>query len=216
MESTVSIRLVLADPHPLILAGLQHLMHQEDDFQVVACCREGAETLQSVRQHRPDVLILDFRLLGKDGWAVLQELAQESCPVRVVLLPAALDVDEALQACRLGVSGVVLKEMADHLLVPCVRKVHAGERWIERHSVSRALETLLRREAGGHEIAKTLTRRECEVVHWLASGLHNRGIAEKLAISEGTVKVHLHQIYKKLQVSNRLALLQYAYQRGWL
>jgi DNA-binding NarL/FixJ family response regulator len=216
LEPIVSIRLVLADAYPLILAGLQHLMHQEDDFQVAACCRDGEETLQAVRQCHPDVLILDFRLPGKDGWAVLRELAQESFPVRVVLLTTALDVDEALQACRLGVSGVVLKEMADHLLVPCIRKVHAGERWIERRSLGRALDRLLQREAGERELAKTLTIREREMVHWVVHGLRNREIAEKLAISEGTVKIHLHNIYKKLQVPSRLALLQYAYQQGLL
>jgi two-component system nitrate/nitrite response regulator NarL len=211
----MSIRLILADAHPLILAGLQHLLHREDDCHVVACCRDGAETLQTVRQHRPDVLILDFRLPGTDGWAVLRELAQEPCPVRVVLLTAALDVDEALQACRLGVSGVVLKEMADHLLVPCIRKVHAGERWLERHSISRAMEALLRREAGGHALAQTLTPRERELVHGVASGLHNREIAAQLGLSEGTVKSHLHHIYQKLRLPSRLALLRYAYQQGW-
>jgi DNA-binding NarL/FixJ family response regulator len=210
----VSIRLVLADASPLILAGLQYLLSPDDDFHVVACCRNGQETLQAVRQYRPDILILDFRLPGKDGWAVLQELAQASCRMRVVLLTAALDVDEALKACRLGVNGVVLKEMADRLLVPCIRKVHAGERWIERRSISRALEKLLRGEAGSQALAKTLTRRERELVQWVVAGLHNREIAEKLAISEGTVKTHLHHIYTKLQVPNRLALLQFAYQQG--
>jgi DNA-binding NarL/FixJ family response regulator len=210
----MSIRLVIADAHPLILAGLQHLFHQEDDLYIVACCRDGEETLKAVYQHHPDVLILDFRLPGKDGWVVLQELVEEPLPVRVVLLAAALDVDEALQACRLGVSGVVLKEMADHLLIPCIRKVYAGGRWIERSSISRAVDTLLRREAGEHKLAKILTPREREMVGCVVGGLHNREIADKLGISEGTVKIHLHHIYKKLQVSSRLALLQYAYEQG--
>jgi DNA-binding NarL/FixJ family response regulator len=210
----MSIRLVVADAHPLILAGLQHLFHQEDNFHVVACCRNGEETLQAVRQHRPDILIFDFRLPGKDGWAVLRELAEESLPMRVILLTAALDVDEALQASRLGVSGVVLKEMADHLLVPCIRKVHAGERWIERGSISRAPDKLLRREAGRHKLAEILTPREREMVDWVVCGLRNREIADQLTISEGTVKIHLHHIYKKLQVSSRLALVQYAYEQG--
>jgi two-component system nitrate/nitrite response regulator NarL len=216
LELTMPIRLVLADAHPLILAGLQHVIHREDDFHVVACCRDGEETLEAVRKHCPDVLVLDFRLPGKDGWAVLRELAQEAPAVRVVLLTATLDVDEALEACRLGVGGVVLKEMADHLLVPCIRKVHAGERWIERHSISRALEKLLQRETGTRELAKRLTPREREMVHWVVCGLPNREIAEKLSISEGTVKLHLHHIYKKLQVPGRLALLQYAHAQGLL
>ncbi|HSF30703.1 MAG TPA: response regulator transcription factor [Candidatus Tectomicrobia bacterium] len=210
----MSIRLVIADAHPLILAGLQHLFHQEDDLHVLACCRDGEETLKAVYQHHPDVLILDFRLPGKDGWAVLRELVEKPVPVRVVLLAAALDVDEALQACRLGVSGVVLKEMADHLLIPCIRKVYAGERWIERNSISRAVDKLLRREAGEHKLAKVLTPREREMVGCVVGGLNNREIADKLGISEGTVKTHLHHIFKKLQVSSRLALLQYAYEEG--
>jgi len=210
----MSIRLVVADAHPLILAGLQHLFQQEDDFHVVAYCRDGEETLKAVFQHHPDVLILDFRLPGKDGWEVLRELVEKPLPIRVVLLAAELDVDEALQACRLGVGGVVLKEMADHLLIPCIRKVHAGERWIERRSISRAVDKLLRREAGEHKLAKILTARERELVGCVVGGLHNRDIADKLGISEGTVKVHLHHIYKKLQVSSRLALLQYAYEEG--
>ena len=210
------IRLVLADAHPLILAGLQYLIDREDDFQVLACCRDGEETLQAVRQHRPHVLILDFRLPGKDGWAVLNELAAESPLVHVVLLTDALDVEEALQASRLSVSGVVLKEMADRLLLPCVRKVHAGERWVERGSISRALDTLLRREAAARELAKLLTPRERELVDWVGRGLSNRDIAAKLGIGEGTVKIHLHHIYKKLQVSSRLALLQYAHEHGLL
>jgi RNA polymerase sigma factor (sigma-70 family) len=100
--------------------------------------------------------------------------------------------------------------------VPCIRKVHAGERWIERRSLGRALDKLLLREAGERELAKRLTPRERELVHWVVRGLSNREIAEKLAISVGTVKIHLHHIYRKLQVPNRLALLQYAYQQGWI
>jgi DNA-binding NarL/FixJ family response regulator len=216
LERTVSIRIVLADPHPLIMAGLQHLVHREADFHVVACCRDSEEILRAVHQHRPDVLILDFHLPGKAGAVVLQELAQQAAPVRVVLLTAALDANEALQACRLGVRGVVLKEMADQFLAPCIRKVHAGEHWIEHRSISQALEKLLQREAGGRELAQILTQREREIVHWVGCGLQNREIAEKLTISEGTVKIHLHRIYHKLQVPNRLALLHYVYAQGVL
>lgn len=210
------IRLVLADPYPLILTGLQHLFCQEDDFEIVACCRDGKALLQAVRQHRPDVVLLDPHLPGKDGWEVLQELAHESLPIRIVLFTAELDADEALQASRLGVSGVVFKEMAEHLLVQCVRKVHAGDHWIERRSISLALEKMLRREAGERKFAKLLTPREREIIHWVACGLRNREIAEKLAISEGTVKVHLHHIYEKLQMRSRTALLQYAHLEGLL
>lgn len=204
------IRLVLADDHPLILDGLENLFQLEKDFQVVARCKDGIETMQAVHQHRPDVLILDIRMPGKDGLEIAREMRKEKLPTWVVLLTGALDGEESLEAVRLGVQGIVLKEMAPKLLVQCIRKVNAGEQWIERRSTQQALEKMLRREAGAREIATLLTPREIDIVRMVARGLRNKEIADKLFISEGTVKVHLHNIYEKLKVDNRLALLRYA------
>jgi DNA-binding NarL/FixJ family response regulator len=210
----MSIRIVLADDHLLILQGLELLLRQVPDFQIVACCRDGEEALHAVRQHRPDILILDILMPGKDGLAVLRELHEEKLPTRVVLLTAALDEDHVLEALRLGVAGVVLKEMTGPLLIQCVRKVYSGDQWLERRSISRALDKMLRREAGAREVAKILTPREIEVVRMVAGGLRNKEIAEKLAISEGTVKIHLHRSYEKLNVDSRLGLLRYAQTQG--
>ena len=210
----MSIRLVVADDHCLVLHGLELLLRQEADFQVLACCRDGEEALRAVRQHRPDILILDIMMPGKDGLAVLRELHQEELPTRVVLLTAIVDEDAVLEAMRLGVGGIILKEMTVPLLIQCIRKVYAGDQWLERRSISRALDKLLRREAGAREIAKVLTPREIEVVRLVANGMRNREIAAKLAISEGTVKIHLHRSYEKLQVDSRLELLRYAQAKG--
>ena len=210
----MSIGLVLADDHPIILDGLDHLFRQEEDFKVLARCRDGEETLQAVRKHRPDVLILDLRMPGKDGLAVLREVRKEKLPTRVVLLTAEMSDAEALEAIRLRVNGVVLKEMAPQLLVKCIRKVHAGGQWWEKRSLGRAMETMLRREAGEREIAGVLTPRELQIVRLVASGLHNKEIADKLTISEGTVKIHLHHIYEKLHVDGRLELTLYAQDKG--
>jgi DNA-binding NarL/FixJ family response regulator len=209
------IRLVLADDHPLILSALENLFQLEADIQVLARCRDGEETLQAVRHHRPDVLILDIRMPGKDGLAVLQELHQEGLPTRVILLTAAVDENTTMRVLRLGVSGIVLKEMAPHLLVSCVHKVHAGGQWLEHRSVSHALDRLMRREAEARERAGVLTPREVEITRLVASGLRNKDIAARLFISEGTVKVHLHSIYEKLHIDSRLALLRYAQDREW-
>lgn len=214
MEDTMSIRLVLADDHPPILQGLTLLLRQEPDLEVLAVCRDGEETLQAVRQFQPDVLILDILMPGKDGLAVLRELRQLELPTRVILLTAAIDEDNLLEAMRLGVGGVVLKEMAVPLLIQCVRKVHAGDQWLERHSIGRAMEKMLRREAGTREVAKLLTPRELEIVRLAASGLRNKEIASRLTISEGTVKIHLHRSYEKLHVDSRIALLRYAQTKG--
>jgi two-component system nitrate/nitrite response regulator NarL len=208
------IGLVLADDHPIVLDGLDHLFRQEEDFKVLARCRDGEETLQAVRKHHPDVLILDLRMPGKDGLAVLREVRKEKLATRVVLLTAEMSDAEALEAIRLRVNGVVLKEMAPQLLVKCIRKVHAGGQWWEKRSLGRAMETMLRREAGEREIAGVLTPRELQIVRLVASGLHNKEIADKLGISEGTVKIHLHHIYEKLHVDGRLELTLYAQDKG--
>lgn len=115
---------------------------------------------------------------------------------------------------RLGVRGLVLREMAPELLVRCLRQVGAGATWLESRTVTRVLERLLRREAGEREAAAVLTGREIDLVRSIAQGLRNKEIARELGISEGTVKVHLHNIYQKLGLDGRLALLRYARDKG--
>ena len=210
------IRLVIADDHPLVLDGLERLFQADPDFTVVARCRDGDEALRAAREHRPDLLILDIRMPGRDGLAVLREVRKEQLPTRVVLLTAEVDEDAVVEALRLGARGIVLKEMAPHMLVQCVRKVHAGEQWIERRSFGRALDKMLRREAGAREVGRTLTPREIAITRMIAGGLRNKEVAEKLNISEGTVKIHLHNIYEKLALDGRLALSLYARDKGLL
>jgi DNA-binding NarL/FixJ family response regulator len=214
MEITMPIRLVLADDHPLILHGLELCLRQEPDIEVLARCRDGLETLQAVIQFCPDILILDIQMPGKDGLAVLHELRQRQIPTRVILFTAVIDEDSLLEAMRLGVKGVVLKEMPVPLLIQSIRKVYAGDQWLEKQSTARAMGKMLNREAGAREVAKILTRREIEIVRLVASGLRNKEIADKLAISEGTVKIHLHRSYEKLSIDSRMALLRYAQAKG--
>jgi two-component system, NarL family, nitrate/nitrite response regulator NarL len=206
----VSIRLVLADDHPIVLDGLETLFRLEPDFEVAARCVSGEETVVAVRRHRPDVLVLDIHMPRKDGLAVLRDLQHDKLPTKVVLLAAVLEEEEVLEALRLGVRGMVLKELAPQMVVQCVRKVHAGEQWLEKHAVSRVVDSLLRREAGEREAANVLTPREIEMVGMVARGLRNKEMSKRLAISEGTVKIHLHHIYRKLKVENRVELILYA------
>ena len=208
------ISVVLADDHPLVLDALENVFRLQEDIVVRARCGDGVEALRAVREHRPDVLVLDMRMPGMDGLALIRELKKEKLPTRVVLLTAALDEEEVLAAIRLGVKGVVLKEMAPRLLVQCVRTVHAGGDWLEKQSVRLALDKLLRREAGAREVARLLTPREIEIVRMVAGGLRNKEIAAKLHVNEGTVKLHLHHIYQKLGVNSRVALTLYAQDRG--
>jgi DNA-binding NarL/FixJ family response regulator len=204
------IKLVLADDHPLVLDGIESLFRLEEDLAIVARCQDGDQVLDAIRQHAPDILVLDIRLPGKDGLRVLREMREAGLATQVVLFTAALSEDELAEAVRLGVRGLVLKEMSPRLLIQCIRQVHAGELWLEKRSVSVALERLLRDEASRNDAAKLLTPRELDIVKLVAIGLRNSEIAERLFISEGTVKVHLHNIYQKIGVDSRTRLARYA------
>jgi two-component system, NarL family, nitrate/nitrite response regulator NarL len=210
----MSINLVLADDHPIVIEGLEKLFSCEKDFKVVAQCGTGDDALLAVRKHRPDILLLDIRMPGKDAFDVIREIQKEKLPTRIVLLTAVLNEDQAWDALHLGVYGIVLKNMAAKLLVQCIRKVHAGERWLERISSAQAFDKMLRREVGGREVGSVLSPREIEIVRLLSGGLRNKEIGKKLFISEGTVKIHLHHVFEKLKLNSRVALTLYAREKG--
>ncbi len=208
------IRLILADDHPLILDGLLGLLGREPDFAVVATCHTGAEALAAVATHRPDILVLDLRMPDQGGLDVLRVLGESKEGPRVVLLTAGMDEDEVLEGINRGAQGVVLKEAASGVLVRCLRQVHGGEQWIDPDLARRARERASQRRGSLREVASALTPREIEVVRLLARGLRNRDIAERTGITEGTVKVHLHNIYEKLGVDGRMALMLWAQAKG--
>lgn len=210
----MSIRVVLADDHPLILTALEQLFRSQGGFEVLGCHRDGDSALEAVRELKPDVLVLDLRMPRLDGLAVLRELRKERSPTRVVVLTAAVDERELLDAIQLGARGVVLKEMAPRLLLDAVRKVYAGGRWVETQLAARAMEEILDREAAVQHLSSILTAREIEVARLAAGGLSNAQIAERLYISEGTVKLHLHHVYGKLNVARRPDLTRYAREIG--
>jgi DNA-binding NarL/FixJ family response regulator len=213
-QEKVAIRLVLADNHRIFLEGLAQLMALESDFEVVARCVNGAMALQAVRGLKPDILLLDLNMSGKDGLTVLSELHKEKSNIKAIILAAEVTEDEVMEALRLGVRGVVLKEMAPQQLMQCIRKVHAGGEWLERRSVGRALEKILRRAVVVQEIRQVLTTRELQMVKMIAHGLSNKETARRLSIAEGTVKIHLHNIYQKLDIKGRMELMLYAQREG--
>lgn len=131
-----------------------------------------------------------------------------------MVLTATRDEEQLAEAVRLGMRGLVLKAMAPDLLVQCIRQVCAGDLWLEKHSVSSALEKLLQRESGRQATERVLTLREIEIAKQVAMGLHNLEIAKRLFISEGTVQMHIHNIYQKFEVDNRAKLTHYALEKG--
>ena len=210
----MAIRVVIADDHPIVLQGLQQLFERHKDFVVVCCSNNGAAALADVRTHRPDVLVLDLRMPEMSGLDVLRALAAEAAKVHTVLLTAAVADEDVAEAVRLGARGLILKETPPEALLDCVRRVYRGEQWLERETVTRAFQRVLERESSSASASAVLTPRETEIVRMVAQGLRNKVIAERLSISEGTVKVHLHNIYEKFGIDGRLELLLIAKEKG--
>jgi DNA-binding NarL/FixJ family response regulator len=208
----MAIRLILVDDHPIVLHGLQRLFERETDFEVLQCCSGGEEALDAVRAHVPDVLVLDLKMRDRHGLDVLRTLKAEGRACRTVILTAAMRDDEVASAVGLGVAGIVLKESSPAALVECVRDVHRGQRRIDRAMLARAVGSG-RRDAS-RETNAALTPRESEIVRLVAQGMRNKELAQRLSITEGTVKIHLHNIYDKLGVDGRLELVLAAQQKG--
>jgi DNA-binding NarL/FixJ family response regulator len=214
------IRIVVADDHPIFRDGLCKLLALEEDFEVVAQASDGREVLEILQQFEPDILLLDLKMPGLDGLATLQRLQTAKNKTRVIVLTASDDKNEFVQAMKLGTSGIVLKQTATELLIKSIRKVHAGEIWLDSHTTAAVIRQFVAADDMPQAAASTapgrdrerspLSQREREIVALVAQGFKNKEMAEKMFISEQTVKNHLHNIFDKLGVSDRLELALYA------
>jgi len=211
----MSVRIVVADDHPIVVDGLVGLFSTEPDFKVVARASDGDQALEAIRRARPDVAVLDIRMPGKDVITIVGDIKRENIPTRVVFLTAFHDV-RLIEGVRLGVQGVVTKDMASRFLIECIRAVHAGDRWVERKIAAAAIHKLVESQQALHEFGKVLTPREIEVAHMVAGGRRIKAIAEQLLINESTARLHLHHVYAKLKVDGRIGLMQYMQRRGFV
>jgi len=219
-----TVRIVIADDHPIVRDGLKKLLLLEDDFEIVGEAGDGREVIEKVQALDPDVLLLDLRMPNLDGLSALQALQQTNKRTRVIVLTASEDKNEFVQAMKLGCSGIVLKQTAPDLIVKSIRKVHSGEIWLDSHTtaaVMRQFSTGQESSGGGQSTGggknrerSPLSTREREIVALVAQGYKNKEMAEKMFISEQTVKNHLHNIFDKLGVSDRLELALYAIHKG--
>lgn len=204
------IRIALVDDHPLVLDGLERLFRLEPDFVIVARCRDGEEALRLLRETPVDLLLLDVRLPGLDGFAVLEAIGEGGFGTRVLLLTAALEPEQVARAIALRARGIVLKEVAPELVVEAARRIHGGGVWFDPAHLGQAADAMRAAVVGGAPAARLLTPREREIAAMVAAGARNRAIAERLGISVGTVKLHLHHVYEKLGVDGRLGLVLFA------
>src|SRR5579862_9925589 len=189
------IRIVVADDHPIFRDGLCKLLALEEDFEVVAQASDGRQVLEVLQQLEPDILLLDLKMPGLDGLATLQRLQAARNKTRVIVLTASDDKNEFVQAMKLGTSGIVLKQTATELLIKSIRKVHAGEIWLDSHTTAAVMRQFAASEeatappvARGERERSPLSQREREIVALVAQGFKNKEMAEKMFISEQTVK----------------------------
>ncbi|HEX2598658.1 MAG: response regulator [Acidobacteriota bacterium] len=209
------IRLVIADDHPIFRDGLRRLLEAESDLKVIGEARDGAEAVKLARQLKPDIMLLDLAMPKHPGLEALRDLSNgEANSVRVILLTAAAEKKEIVEALQLGARGVVLKDSATQLLLKAIHTVMAGEYWVGRESVSNLVQYLRNLVQSSGDEAKQkkfgLTPRELEIVSAVVAGFANKEIAEYFKISEDTVKHHLSNIFDKLGVSTRLELALFA------
>jgi DNA-binding NarL/FixJ family response regulator len=213
-KHTSLVQIVIADDHPIFRDGLKRLLELERDFRVAGEASDGAQAVDLVRTLKPDILLLDLAMPNLPGLEALAELARGTTPVHTIMLTAAIERTQIVEALQLGARGIVLKDSATQLLMKAVRSVMAGQYWLGRESVSdlvAALRDLMPR--GGEEGPQKrfgITPREMEVISTIVAGYTNKDIAQKFSISEQTVKHHLTNIFDKLGVSNRLELALFA------
>src|SRR5712691_1558701 len=210
-QAKKTIRVLMADDHAIFRTGLRKLLETEDDIKIVGEASNGNECVDMLTKLKPDILLLDLRMPDKGGLAVLEEINLDSLATRVIVLTAAEDDRAAVRAMRLGARGFVLKQSASDLLVNSIHRIHDGEIWVDNRVTAEVMRAFAKDSNGTPRGDKPLlSDREKQVVQLVAQGYRNREIGQELFISDQTVKHHLHNIFDKLGVSDRLELALYA------
>lgn len=205
------IRILIADDHPIFRDGLKKLLSLEDDLQVIGEAQNGQQTIEMVEKLQPDILLLDLKMPGMNGIAALEAMQDKLKATRVIVLTASEAEEEVVQVMRLGTAGVVRKQTATDLLIKSIRKVANGEIWLDGRLTAAVMRQFSEPAPPAPQPQKSLlSGREREIVALVSQGYRNKEIAEKMFISEQTVKNHLHNIFDKLGVSDRLELALYA------
>jgi two-component system nitrate/nitrite response regulator NarL len=216
-----TVRILIADDHPMFREGLRTLLEREPGFVVVGAARDGDEAVTLVQELGPDILLLDVAMPRRPGLEALRELAALSTAVRTILLTGGIDKSEIVTALQLGARGVVRKEADMDLLFRGIRSVMAGEYWVGRECVSDLVQTIRQMSislgASGIGANKFgLTARELEITAYVAAACTNKDIAQKCSISENTVKHHLSKVFDKVGASTRAELALFATHHGLL
>ncbi len=205
MAQTGPIRILIVDDHPVVRAGLASMLGTRAELELIGAAPSGEDGLRMVKEHRPDVLLLDLRMPDMNGVSALLALKAAGATVRVIILTNYETDEDIYRAVQAGAQGYLLKNASLREMLEAIRAVHAGQRYIPRHIASRLAERMVR---------TNLTARELEILKLLAKGPTNKQIGHALGISDNTVRNHVLKILEKLEVADRTEAATIAIQRG--
>ena len=200
------VRVVIADRHPVVLQGLMNLLGAGSGFKVVASCGDGTSCIEAIRQLVPDIAIFDISLPGLTGLEILDIANAESLPTRLVVFTVAIEDRELVMSAAAGAYGVIAKDATPEFLLQALRQVADGQRLLPLPSSNQVVSRQPESSTFAENVMIVLTDRERQIMRLVSEGLSNKEIGRRLNIADGTIKVHLHHIFQKLEISNRTLL----------
>ena len=207
------MKILFVDDHPLVHKGLEMVIGAEEDFDIVGLATNGNDAVQMMKEYMPDVALVDLRLPGEHGLDIVRKAREVNARCKFVVLTSFATEEEIRRALDENVDGYILKESLPEELISAIRMVGKGRKYYDPAVVQYAMDHTNNK---GHKSQDDLTRREQEVLLSLAHGMSNKVIAEKLVISEHTVKKHIGQILEKLHLKDRTQAALYAVSKGLL
>ncbi|WP_374538130.1 response regulator [Chitinimonas taiwanensis] len=215
----MTIRILLIDDHSLFRSGVRQLLQREADLEIVAEAADGVEGIKRAKEYRPDVILLDLNMPGLSGLETLQLLVQDLPQTAVIILTVSEEADELGQALRDGARGYLIKNIEAEALTAAIRRAHKGEPVIADSMTAKLVAQFRAQPSAAPSPSAPaerdrLTTREREIVQCLARGESNKEIARNLDVAESTVKIHVQNILKKLNLSSRVQVAVYAVEHG--
>ena len=211
------IRVLLVDDHTLFRSGIKSLLQRNEDFEVVGEAGDGLEGIKRVRSLKPDVALIDLRMPGISGLEAVKVLTEEVPEVRLLMLTVSEDAEDLLDALRAGASGYLLKNIETDVLIDAIRRTAAGESVVSQQMTAKLIAEVRNPSRGDQtQLEKDrFSPRERDILGSLAQGDSNKEIARKLDLAESTVKIHVQNIFKKLNMTSRVQVALYAVEHGF-
>ena len=207
------ISVLIADDHSMLRQGLKQILELESDIEVIAQASNGSEAIQLAKEHRPDVILMDINMPGINGLQAIKQIKDDKLSSRIIVLTIHEDREYLFKTLQMGAEGYVLKDAEPKVLIEAIRNVHSGRSYIQPNMTMELVKEFNRvtlHEKEKHD-DNNLTSREVEVLELIAEGMINKEIAKTLYISEKTVKNHVSNIFRKLNVSDRTQAAVYAF-----